>query len=205
MVIKIGNILLTGLACMIGTNVLAVDKFDMIKSKLDSAKIVQLDLIIAVNSKVFDEIDTTYGKIYFSDDGCYIANLDDDIYLYDGTYNWEYSAENNQATKQKLGQNEQTDNRLSFFKNINKYYKSEILQSDKKYRLIKLNDADEALPDSLIIFLNKTGSSISRLEYFDLNGDLNKIIITDEKYSDQPDSDLFKINLPDSVEIIDLP
>jgi len=205
MIINIRNILLTGLVYLIGTNALALDKFDMIKSKLDSAKIVQLDLIITVNSKVFNEIDTSYGKIYFSDDGCYIADINDDIYLYDGIYNWEYSAENNQATKQKLGQNEQTDNRLSFFKNINRYYKSAILQPDKKYRLIKLNGAGEALPDSLIIFLNKTGSAISRLEYFDLNGDLNKIIITDEKYSDQPDSDLFKINLPDSVEIIDLP
>lgn len=196
---------MAGLACLIVPNAFAYDKFEIIKSRLDSAAIVRLDLIITIESKIFEEIDTALGRIYFSENGQYYAKINDDIYLFDGTYNWEFSSENNQATKQKLGLTEQPDNRLSFFKDIDKYYKSTAMEPDRKYKLVKLNETNDALLDSLTIFLNKKGSAISRLEYLDMNGDLNKVYITEEEFLNQPDSNLFKIDLPDSVEIISLP
>jgi len=179
------------------------DKFKEIKDRYSFAGIVSFNIVIIVESKIFDDIDSTTGEISIAQDGRYCARLGDDIFLFDGKCIWEYSAENNQATKQCLKKNEHFDNQLTFIKNLDEYYRTSIVEKDAVYRLAKLDDADESLPETLMVYLEKTG--LSKIEYLDLNNDVNKIYILQEAISDSLTDEPFEINLPDSVEIITLP
>jgi len=162
-------------------------------------------VLITVESKVFDDIDSAYGQIILAEDGRYRAEINGDIYLNDGNSNWEYSAENNQATQKIIRAGEIPDDRLTFFKDIDSFYNTSVIKKDFIYRLTKLDTADTALPDSMTVFLDENRLQISKIEYYDLNDDLNCIYIIEESYEDKIRKDLFELSLPDSVEIISLP
>ncbi len=179
------------------------DRFQEIKAELDSAAMVSFDILITVKSEIFDEIDSTAGKISISRDGRYIARLNDDVYLFDGECVWEFSSENNQATKRCLGEGEEVENRLAFIKNLDDYYKTSVIKENSIYRLIKKDEDDGSLPDSMLICLKE--SDLARIEYLDLNNDLNKVQILKETISDSLPQGVFNMNLPDSVEVITLP
>ncbi len=202
---KLKSLLILGLFCLIGLTAYSADKFTLIKNKIDSAKVASFGVLITIESRIFDEIDSLAGQIILAKDGRYRAELGGDIYLNDGKTNWEYSAENNQATKRELLEGELSNNRLSFFKDLDSYYKSSIVKQDLVYKLIKLDNSDKALPDSMTVYLNNKTHQISKIEYYDLNEDLNSVYITEEYYEDVIKDNLFDLNLPDSVEIISLP
>jgi outer membrane lipoprotein-sorting protein len=183
----------------------SADKFETIKNKLELSTLVHLEVIITVESKIFNDIDSTYGDIYFATDGRYLARIGDDLYLNDSLYQWEYVSENNQVMRRSLKNNGRSDNHLVFYKNLDAYYRTKTISPDYQYRLYKSNKSDDALPDSMTIFLEKENSRISRFEYYDLNEDLNKIYIVTESYSDKIPNYLFDMDIPDSAEIIILP
>ncbi|MCP4703954.1 MAG: hypothetical protein GY865_05035 [candidate division Zixibacteria bacterium] len=199
------NILIIGLVCLTAINVNSEDKFNLIKNRINSSAVVQLDVLITIESKVFNDIDSAFGKIILAKDGRYQAVINNDIYLNDGKYNWEYSAENNQATKRVIKEEEVVDNRLAFFKDIDSYYNTKVIQQDLEYKLFKLDKTDDALPDAMKIILSHKKDHISKIEYYDLNDDLNCIYITEQFIFDKIENNLFEINLPDSTEIILLP
>ncbi len=202
---KLKSLLILGLFWQIGLTAYSTDKFSLIKNRINSATIVRFDVLITIESRIFNDIDSLTGQILLAKDGRYRAELGGDIYLNDGKTNWEYSAENNQATKRELLEEEITDNRLSFFKDLDSYYKSSPIKQDLIYKLIKLDNSDEALPYSMTVYLTSKTHQISKIEYFDLNEDLNSVYITEEFYEDIIEDNIFDINLPDSVEIISLP
>lgn len=179
------------------------DRFQEIKAELDSAAMVSFDVLTIVESEIFDEIDSTAGKISIARDGRYVARLNDDIYLFDGECVWEFSSENNQATKRCLGEGEEVENRLGFIKKLDDYYKTSVIKENSIYRLIKKGEDDGSLPDSMLIYLKE--SKLARIEYLDLNNDLNKVWILKETISDSLPEEVFEINLPDSAEVITLP
>lgn len=205
MINKLKSLLILGLFCLIGTTVFAADRFKLIKNKINASVIFRFDVLITIESKIFDDIDSLSGQIILAEDGRYRAELGGDIYLNDGKTNWEYSDENSQATKRELGEGEKPDNRLSFFRDLDSFYKTSIIKQDLIYKLIKIDSTAEALPDSMTIFLDKDRPQISKIEYFDLNDDLNCIYLTEEFYEDDINENQFKLNLPDSVEIISIP
>ncbi len=106
-------------------------------------------------------------------------------------------------TKQCPENDETVDNRLAFIKNLDEYYKTDTIYVDSVYRLTKTGEDDESLPDTLVIYLRE--SRLFAIEYLDLNDDMNRVIISKQIVSDSVDADRFRINLPDSVEIITLP
>lgn len=187
------------------TGAFSADKFSIIKNKIDSAAVVHLSVLITIESKVFNDIDSAFGEIILAEDGRYRAEINSDIYLNDGKNNWEYSAENNQATRRIIKEGEVSDNRLAFFKDIDSFYKTSIIKQDFIYKLIKLDSTDEALPDCMTVFLKENRLQISRIEYYNLNDDLNCIHIMEESHEDRIKKDLFELSLPDSAEIISLP
>jgi outer membrane lipoprotein-sorting protein len=207
------------LACLLVTTVMATDirvnatadvktipdsdKFNELKKELSSAAMVRFDILITVESSVFDEIDSTYGDISVANDGRYFARLNGDEYLYDGKCIYEYSAENNQVTKRCPSEGEVVENRLGFIKNLDKYYKTTVVEQDSIYTLAKIAENEESLPDSMTIYLK--GGNLARLEYYDLNDDLNKVDILSEAIFDSLKINIFELNLPDSVEVIILP
>jgi outer membrane lipoprotein-sorting protein len=183
----------------------ADDKFESIKKDFTSAKLIRFEVAMATVSKVFDDVDSARGEILIADDGRYNARLNDDIYLFDGRCIWEISGVNRQATKQCLKEGEKFENRLFFIKELDKYFSTSVIKKDRQYQLLRNAGSDNALPDSLTVYLNKSGSNITRLEYYDLNGDLNRVYILDREFSDTVSENDFRINLPDSIEVITLP
>jgi outer membrane lipoprotein-sorting protein len=181
----------------------AIDRFQEIKTEYSLAAMVSFDILITVESKIFDEIDSAFGEISIARDGRYFARLNNDIYLFDGKCTWEFSDENNQATKRCLKEGEEIENRLAFIKNLDDYYETMVIEKNSIYKLIKNIENVESLPDSMKINLSE--ANLSKIEYIDLNDDLNKIWILRDNTTDSLDRDIFEINLPDSVEVITLP
>lgn len=200
-----GNIL-TYLFVILGTGTggtVSADDFDALKKEYASARMISLNVKIVVESKIFGDADTTVGEIAIANDGRYFAGLSDDIYLFDGKCTWEYSAENRQATRRCLKKGEYFENRLFFIKDLDRYYKTSTGTLDSVYQLIRIVKEDDALPDTLTVYLSE--SHLSSVEYFDLNRDLNSIYILGDSILDSVDAGVFELSLPDSVEIIDLP
>jgi outer membrane lipoprotein-sorting protein len=179
------------------------DKFEDLKKQYSSARMIDLGVDIIVVSEVFGDVDTSQGRILITDDGRYSAAIEDDIYLFDGECIWEYSAENNQATKRCLKDDEAFESRLIFVKNLDRFYATSAIKADSAYHLTRLDDSDDSLPDSLTVFLGRYG--LLSVEYHDLNGDLNRVRVVYEAVMDVISEELFEIKLPDSVEIISLP
>jgi len=179
------------------------DLFEVKKQEYSSAAMIELKINIIVLSDIFDEADTASGEIVIANDGRYRANINQDIYLYDGQCIWEYSEENAQATMDCLKEGEQFENKLVFLKNLDQYYSTHSIKENAQYLLTKRTESDGNLPDSLTLYLNN--SKLAELDYHDINGDLNKIKILSEAIFNSVDSSIFMINLPDSVEIIELP
>ena len=202
---KLKSLLILALLCLTTITAFSADRFSQVKNRIDSAAVVRFEVLITIESKIFNDIDSLPGLIILAEDGRYRAELNNDIYFNDGITNWEYSAENNQVTKRELLEGEEIGNQLSFFKNLDSFYKTSIIEQGLIYKLIKIDGSDEALPDSLTVKLDKTESKIFKIEYFDINDDLNSVYMLKENYEDKIEEDLFIFDLPDSVEIITLP
>ncbi|SYZ73263.1 exported hypothetical protein [Candidatus Zixiibacteriota bacterium] len=181
------------------------NKFDTIKSELASAREVKLKVAVAVTSKIFKDVDSSNGEIAIADDGRYFAQMGRDIYLFDGKCTWEISLEYRQATKRCLKDGEKFENRLVFIKNLDEYYEPHPIRKDLIYLLTRKDSDDSPMPDSLTIFLDKSADRIARLEYFDLNGDLNRVYILSERPNPAITDSLYHFNRPDSMEVITLP
>lgn len=181
------------------------DLFEKIKNEFASAPMITLEVEIISHSKIFESADSSTGMISIANDGRYCARLDEDVYLFDGKCIWEVSAENRQATKQCLKEGEKFENRLFFLKDLDNYYNAKAVKGDAQYLLILKKKRTSSLPDSLNVYLDSQYGAISKIDYHDLNGDLNEVIIKKQTILNGIDSSIFHIQLPDSTEVINLP
>ena len=76
---------------------------------------------------------------------------------------------------------------------------------DSLYALTIVPKHRGGAPDSLRIVLNKADERIETLEYYDINEELNRMVIGEESLFGSVDSMLFMAHFPDSVEIIEIP
>jgi outer membrane lipoprotein-sorting protein len=185
---------------------MASDKtFETVKNKLAEARLAVFNVDVIVYSQIFETADTSSGVISIARDGRYCAHLNDDAYLYDGQCVWEISMENRQATKKCLKEGEAFENQFFFLKNLDDYYKTTSLEKGNRYLLTLKTKKSSELPDSLEALVDGNNGSISEISFRDLNGDLNKIKIRKSEYLERIDDDVFKVKLPDSLEIITMP
>ncbi len=198
---------MVGLAFFAGQAILAgEDNLARIKRDLAQAALVSMEVEIEIHSDIFEEIQNSRGEIRVAADGRYRADINDDIYLFDGKSIWEYSKDNNQATKREIKEGEVLTNRLDFIRNLDDYFRTEPITPDRHYRLIKAVPQSESfLPDSMEIYLDNTGKKISRMAFRDINGDLNIIKISRLKALTYSDPSLFRADFPKGTEIITLP
>ncbi len=204
---KIIKLLLVGLAFIAGQAILAgEDNLARIKRDLAQAALVSMEVEIEIHSDIFEEIQNSRGEIRVAADGRYRADINDDIYLFDGKNVWEYSKDNNQATKREIKEGEVLTNRLDFIRNLDDYFRTEPITPDRHYRLIKAVPQSESfLPDSMEIYLDNTGKKISRMAFRDINGDLNIIKISRQKALTYSDPSRLRADFPKGTEIITLP
>jgi len=182
---------------------IGADSFEHLKRHYSESEMVKIEFDLLIESKVFKETDSLAGIISIARDGRYCARINGDIFWFDGQFVWEYSAENNQASKKSVDDNQQPVTELVFLKNLDEFYRTTTLIHDSLYRLNRSSEDENSLPDSILVRLQD--SVLFSLEYYDLNGDLNQAIIKEENFLDSVNEAIFDVELPDSTEIITLP
>ncbi|NOY88641.1 MAG: hypothetical protein GXO93_04515 [FCB group bacterium] len=185
----------------IGQVVLA-DSFQKLKDKLNRKGCFYFEFINLIESDIFDQVDTTYGSAFFASDGRYNIKMGDEQYLYDLKKTYEYSRSNNQVIIEDPDSSGLDE--MIFLTKLDKIYKTFIIKSNKKYRLLKKSDISGDYPDSMIVIIDKEKVKLKQIDYFDVNDELNKIIFLKQKYNLPCDHNLFEPQFPDSVERVKL-
>ena len=199
------RILLSGLlALMLASGVSAADSsFAAIKHDLATAGCVSVEFLSILESSIFESVDSADGRAVSADDGRYWIMIGEDIYLSTGVRLYSYSAENNQVTVEPVAPGA-VNTEITLLQSLDESYKTAILQPVSVFRLTRDSSAAAGLPDSMMVFLTKNGHAIERMEYYDINDELNRIIIKALTTAEACDSSVFEPSFPDSVEIIEL-
>ena len=180
------------------------DVFENIKTELAGAEFCRMEFLSILESEVFESVDTTKGHAYLSVDGRYVVKIGPDMYLYDNENLYSYSEIQNQVTVERLAPSQARRDDVSFVTRLDDYYDTFPVTPDAEYRLIKTVKEAEGIPDSLRLFVNNESNQLDRIEFFDLNEDINRIIFLDVTVSNVCDTAMFIPHFPDSVETIKL-
>ncbi len=200
------RLIITGLAlCMlVATATGAGDTFEKIKKELAGAEFCRMEFLSILESEVFQSVDTTQGHAYFAVDGRYVVKIGPDTYLYDNETLYSYSETQNQVTVERLAPSQARRDDVSFVTRLDDYYETFPVTPNAEYRLVKTVQEAESIPDSLRLFVNGESGQLDRIEFIDLNEDINRIIFLDVTVSDICDTAMFIPQFPDSVETIRL-
>ncbi len=176
------------------------DSFDRIRDDLNKAACVSLEFISIIESDIFESVDSVNGTAYLSGDGRYFLQVGEDIYLYDLTSTYSYSAENNQVVIESVGAGGGVSEEISFITNLSELYNSRVIHPDSVYHLTKLPGLEGDYPDSLTLVVDRRLSRLAQMEYYDINEELNRVIILRQDLFDHCLETRFKPAFPDSVE-----
>ena len=160
-----------------------------------------LNLVV---SDVFETTDTTQGEIVFTRDGLYSTVIGSDHYIFDGTCLWEYSRLYNQATQNCAQPGQPVDESFLFFLRLDRDYFTHERIPDSVYALTIREGVKSGAPDSMVVVINPQLERIVEFLYFDINDELNRIVVLDEVTFESSDSSLFRPNFPDSTEILNI-
>lgn len=177
------------------------DSFDLIKKNMSEADCVALDFLSVISSDLFDSVDTTRGSAIIAKSGKYDIKLGLDRYSFDSLFSYSYSVENNQVIIESAGLEE---NQVSFITRLDEFYKTAIIVPDSAYFLTRFGETNQDIPDSMIVFIDPVVQKIELIEYFDVNDDLNQIIIIFQDTEADCPSGSFTPVYPDSVERVRL-
>ena len=183
----------------------AEESFDKIKSQLAQSGCVRLEFLNTIESEIFDQVDSTFGSAWLSQDGRYLVEIGQDKYLYDRHHLYSYSYENNQVTVETVDENGSGNSGVDFVTHLDDYYQSSVMIPDRKYHLVLKREIDGDMPDSLDVFIDADKLTLERLEFFDINEELNRLYISRQESSDACDSTLFVPSFPDSVDTVRIP
>ena len=195
--------LTAALCLLVETGSSAPDRLDILKQQFARADCVSFRFLSIVESGIFDRTDTIVAEATISADGQYVINLGRDQYLYDLEYLYSFSCDNNQVTIEK-GNGMEVPEELSFVKRLDDFYRSFVLKSDLRYRLLKLSAQENNIPDSLELSLRSDSLVLDRIEYYDINEELNLIIFLEQTVHEICPDTPFVPDYPDSVEVIRL-
>ncbi len=203
---KLFLIILCGLVLAVsGAQSEETDKIQPLMTRFSDSPMINMNILIITRSPIFGNIDTTVGDVKIAADDRYYARFNDDIYLFDGHCVWEYSADNNQVTKDCYKKGEVYENELTALKDLKAHYYLECMIPDSLYRFKVKPDQNKNLPDSLIVTLDRRPGTLAYFSYNDLNGDVNDVIMLNYEFYDKIDPADFDVKFPDSVEVITLP
>ncbi len=186
--------------CMI-SNIRSEDQFDKIKADLNSSGCVMISFISIIESDIFDSEDSLVSSLCLDSNGRYLLNAGSDSYLYDLTNLYSYSADNAQVTVERSDPNSLFYQSISFIKKIDTTFLTEKI-SDNSYFLTKRAKQNKSIPDSLLLTLDLKHNMISELEFRDINGERNRIVILKQELQNTCSDSTFLPNYPDSVEWI---
>lgn len=178
-------------------------RFDKIKHDLATAGCVSVDFLSILESSIFESVDSADGRAVIADDGRYWIMIGADTYLSTGAKLYSYSAANNQVTVEPVAPGA-VNTEITLLQSLDESYKTAILSPDSVFQLTRDSAAAPGLPDSLQVFLTDHGRTIARMEYYDINDELNRIILKALTTAVTCDTSVFVPSFPDSVEVIEL-
>ena len=174
--------------------------FDETKRKLAKYECTHFEFLSTVDSKIFDVVDSAHGIAYIAKDGRYYIEIGPEIFLFDGDTLYSYIWENNQLIIEKPDSSDQVCSEISFVMKLDEWYDSKSLKEKNRFRLVRKNGLEGDIPDSMIITIDEKSADIKSIEYFDINGDLNRIMILEQKADSVCSNIRFEPTFPDSVE-----
>lgn len=176
--------------------------FKKTKQNLSQFNCAYFEFLSTIDSKIFDVIDSAHGEAYIAKDGRYSVEIGPDIFIFDGDTLYSYFWSNNQVIIEKPDPGDPVSSEISFVMKLNEWYDSKALKEKDLYKLTRKKDIGGDIPDSMTIKINDQTSDIEIIEYFDINGDLNRIEILNQKLDSLCHDSKFRPNFPDSVEKI---
>ena len=179
--------------------------FDEIKDRLNSSPQTKVSFLNLVVSDVFETTDTTQGEIVFTGDGLYSTIIGPDHYIFDGRCLWEYSALYAQATKNCTQPGQSVDESFLFFLRLDRDYLTHERVPDSVYALTVREGIESGAPDSMVVVISAELKRIVEFTYYDINEELNRILVLEEITFEIADSSLFEANFPDSTDILNIP
>ena len=183
--------------------VYADDGFEKLKAKLAGAKCVRFDFLSILESDIFEGVDTTLGTAYLAADGRYFVTLGEDEYLYNLKLLYSYSKVNNQVTVEKM--DDRTGEEVVFVMQLDSLYNSTPIKKNFEYHLVKKDSVFESnIPDSMLLFMDPDRLVLQKIEYYDVNEELNRVVFLKQVLEPACDESRFQPQFPDSVEIIKL-
>ncbi len=198
-------ILTIWLSLTLATTVAGKDIFDKIKASLAEADCCHLEFVSVIESDVFDQVDSIYGVALIASDGRYDLLLGEDRYSFDLHRTYSFSSENNQVVIEKPVQGSHPDEQVTFVTSLDRYYTTEVLKPDSLYRLVIRPNIEAEIPDSLVVSIDADAEMIDRIEYYDINEELNRFTILKQTIGIKCDEQRFTPVFPDSVEKLRLP
>ncbi|MEE8577468.1 MAG: hypothetical protein V3T31_09450, partial [candidate division Zixibacteria bacterium] len=204
LVIMIRYLLLVSMLSIVSGNTLAKDKLEAIKDRLSSAVCTEIEFISIIESEIFDQSDSLFGDLLIAKNGSYRVTLGSDQYWFHSGLLYSYSGGQGQVTVESIDENDQSHSQISFITRLDKYYETKVLKRDQSFRLTLHSREEPSLPDSVILSLAGDSETIERLEYFDINDELNRFVILKMKTMSECDDKRFVPDYPDSTEVIKL-
>ena len=178
--------------------------FSKIKGDLARDGCHEFEFLSVLESDIFDQVDSTVGHAYIASDGRYCLTVADETYLYDLDNLYSYSESAGQVIIEKAGSSAPTGEEFSFIMFLDECYDTYDTGDENLYRLLKHSDAAVAYPDSLTVLVDPGKGRLKQFEYFDVNEELNRIILLKQNYRSDCDSLRFVPDFPDSAEVIRL-
>ena len=183
---------------------LAEDHLERVKKSMSEAQCCEFKFLSIVESDVFNSADTTEGEAYIALDGRYSVEIGDDRYVYDREFLYSYSKEQNQVTIEPFDHGNAPVEEVTFIVRLDDYYRTHEVTRDREYRLVRIDSSAAGLPDSLVLYLKSGKAEIERLEFFDLNEDLNSIVFHSQEAKAECDADKLYLDIPEDAGVIRL-
>jgi len=197
---------LIGILATAGLLLLAVggsadEVYERVVADLASAGCTEVKFLSIVRSQVFDFEDTLAGLARLDDDGRYDITVGPDRYLCDLKRTYEYAQSTNQVAIRSFDSSSSSAHQLACFTDIDRYYHLiEVVAGSDQYHLTRRPGIGLDIPERLTITVDRKTERVSRMEYLDINNDLNTIVILNMETGTDCPPEYFLPNFPDSVE-----
>lgn len=180
------------------------DVLDDIRARFAAADCCRFEFMSIVHSDVFDSVDSTAGSAYIAADGRYSVSIGEDQYVYDGDLMYSYSGPNDQVTVERVASQDAYIAQVSFITRLDEFYRIEPLRKNHEYSLYRTDSTQTGLPDSMTVWVGESPQRLDRIEYYDINEDLNVIEFISDQTLQECASDSLVAKFPATADVIKL-
>lgn len=190
-------------ACTVST--VKADGLSEVVDDLREADCVRMTFLSVTTSDFFGYVDSVDGNVYFAADNRYRVSFGPDTYLYTGDTLYSYSAKYNQVTIEPAMRYLSHAEQVNWLRQLDRWYDWEVGSAGHYALVRKDDDLPGDLPDRMTVSIDSVAGRIAWIEYEDINGDENRLIVNEQRLDSKCRDSLFVPDFPDSAEIIIMP